>query len=164
MATRFVTSAVLGALAAVVGWAAWSALGPRESSQSALPAQTSVAQAALPSPVAPTAPPRLVEPLVKPDGAAPQPAPAAPPLPSPRLRDGLVMEHGMPVANHALADDDGAAALPPPTVALPAGVQAEDVVVNRAGMVTLTRSGDASATGDAASTTPTRAATVTRAP
>ena len=70
----------------------------------------------------------------------------------------------MPVANHALAGDDGPAAQPPPTVALPAGVRTEDAVVNRAGMVTLMRSGDASATGDAASTTPTRAATVTRAP
>ena len=164
MAARFVTSAVLGALAAVVGWAAWSAFGPRESSESALPAETSVVQLALPASVAPTAPPRLVEPVVKPDGAAPPLAPAAPPPPSPRLRDGLVMEHGMPVANHALTGDDGLAALPPPMVALPAGVRAEDAVVNRAGMVTLTRSGDASATGDAASTTPTRAATVTRAP
>jgi len=156
MAARFVTSAGLGALAAVVGWAAWSALGPHESSESALPAETSVAQVALPAPAAATAPPRLVEPT----GAVPQLAPP----PSPRLRDGLVMEHGMPVANHALAGDDRAAALPPPTVALPAGVQAEDAVVNRAGMVTLMRSGDASATGDAASTTPTRAPTVTRVP
>ena len=164
MAARFVTSAVLGALAAVVGWAAWSALGPRESSESALPADTSVAQLALPAPVAAPAPPRLVEPA----GAVPQLAPHPSP-PSPRLRDGLVMEHGMPVANHALAGDDGAAAiappaLAPPTVALPAGVQAEDAVVNRAGMVTLMHSGDASTTGDAASTTPMRAATVTRAP
>jgi hypothetical protein len=159
MTARFVTSAVLGALAAVVGWAAWSALGPHESSESALPAEASVAQVALPAPVAATAPQRLVEPA----GAAPQLAPPPSP-PSPRLRDGFVMEHGMPVANHALAGDDGAAELPPPTVALPAGVQAEDAVVNRAGMVTLMRSGDASATGDAASTTPTRAATVTRVP
>ena len=161
MAARFVTGAVLGALAAVVGWAAWSALGPHESSESAPPAETSVAQVALPARVAATAPPRLVEPAGKPDGIAP---PAAPPPPSPRLRDGLVMEHGMPVANHALVGDDGTATLAPPTVALPAGVQAEDAVVNRAGMVTLTRSADASTTGDAASTTPTRAATVTRAP
>ena len=159
MAARFVTSAGLGALAAVVGWAAWSALGPHESSESALPAETSVAQVALPAPAAATAPPRLVEPT----GAVPQLAPPPSP-PSPRLRDGLVMEHGMPVANHALAGDDRAAALPPPTVALPAGVQAEDAVVNRAGMVTLMHSGDASATGDAASTTPTRAPTVTRVP
>ena len=73
------------------------------------------------------------------------------------------MEHGMPVATHALAEDDATAALPLPTVALPAGVLAADAVVNRAGMVTLTRSGDGQAPADASTAAP-RPATLTRAP
>lgn len=156
MAARVVTSAVLGALAVVLGWAAWSTLGPREPSESALRTETSVAQAA------PTAAPRPVVQPSSPGEAAPRPAPVAPARPEP-LREGLVMEHGMPVATHALAEDDATAALPLPTVALPAGVLAADAVVNRAGMVTLTRSGDGQAPADASTAAP-RPATLTRAP
>ena len=164
MAARFVPGAVPGALAAVVGWAAWSALVPGEASESALPAETSVAQVALPAPAPPSAAPRFIDQAIRPSGLAPRSTPAAPPRPAAPLQDGLVMEHGMPMAKHALAGDDGAAALPPSTVALPAGVGAEDAVVNRAGMVTLTRSGDGQAAGEVSAATAPRPTTLARAP
>ena len=142
MATRVITSAALGALAVVAGWVAWSMGAPQPEPVALAPAHEDVAQAAAPAPAAPVPVEQAPRPVVVVARAA---ASAPPRAPAP-LRDGLVMEHGMPTAVHALADD-GSQAATPPAVALPAGVRTEDTAVNRAGMVTVTHSGVGPSTG-----------------
>ena len=163
MPTRKVTSGALGALATVLAWAAWSALGPHDPSESALPAEASVAQVAPTVPAPPATAPRAAEQAGTRDAALPQPTPAAPARPAPPLRDGLVMEHGMPTAVHALAAD-GAQGEPAPVVALPDGARPEDAVVNRAGVVALTRSTEPAAANPTAPLDARRPVTITRAP
>jgi hypothetical protein len=138
--TRAATGAIFGALAVVVAWTAWSTLDLRAASETGRPVDTDVADAAPPSAGAQQATPMPAEQAhVASAVAAPAASLALPPAPPP-LRDGLVVEHGMPMAVHALAGDADPQAPPPPTAALPPGAQAEDAIVNRAGMVTLTRS------------------------
>jgi len=154
---RSSTSAVLGALAAVAGWVAWSMLGDSTSAASAVPAATELAVVA-PAP-APRDPPSVaVARVVSPPASAAAVAPRAP-----TLRDGLVMEHGLPTAVHVAAGD-GTQGHAPPAMALPTGAHAEDTVVNPAGMVALTRSAEAPAAADASAADAVRPATATRAP
>lgn len=138
MAARVVTSAALGALAVVVGWATWSMLEPRQEAAALPTAREDVAQVASPATPVPARAP--VEQAAQSVAAAASRVPSAPARTPVALRDGLVMEHGMPTAVHALADD-GSQAAASPAVTLPAGVRTQDAVVNRAGMVTLTHSG-----------------------
>lgn len=159
MTLRATTCAVLGALAVVVGWAAWSMLGPQSPPAPLLATPAAVAQAAAP----PAPVPRPVEQAPHPEVAAARAAPAVPPRPAAPLRDGLVMAHGMPTAVHALPDD-GTPAIPPPVAPLPAGVRTEDATVNRAGMVALTRSASAPADGAPSPDGAPRPAIVTHAP
>ena len=157
---RSSTSALLGALAAVAGWMAWSMLAPATPAASGLRADVDVA-AAVPAP----APARLREAPAAAVARAITPSPSAPavaPRP-PTLRDGLVMEHGLPTAVHAAAAD-GMAAPALAATPLPAGVRAEDAVVNHAGMVALSRSADTPAPSDAPAVHAARPATATRAP
>jgi hypothetical protein len=149
MAARSVTSAALGALAVVLGWAAWSMFGPGDAPEPAMPADARVAQTAPPAaaPAPATAPRAVVQASAAAD-ATPHPAPPASPRP-PALRPGLVLVHDLPVAERALPGGDATAPLPLTAVALPPGVQPGDAVINRAGMVALTHSGAAPAAGEA---------------
>ncbi len=162
--TRGATSVILGALVAVVAWTAWSTLGLREASESALPVDTAVVDAAPPS----TGPPRPTPAAIAPPPLASAiAAPAAPPATAaapPPLRDGLVQDHGMPMAVHALAGDGAPQALPTSAATLPAGALPDDAVVNGAGMVTLTRSTETHATADATAANAQRPVVATHAP
>ena len=162
--TRAATSALVGALVVVVGWTAWSTLGLHEASESAVPVDTAVVDATPPSAGPPRAPPRQE---VSPAAASavvalapPKPAPAPPPP----LREGLVMEHGMPTAVHALAVDAAAQPAMAAAVDLPADARPQDAEINRAGMVALTRSPDANATANAATANPPRVPAAAHAP
>ena len=159
MAARLVTSTALGALAVVVGWVAWSMLAPQQEPPALPPVQEQVAQAVPPVPT----PPAPVEQAPRPAAAVARAAPSAPVRARLPLRDGLVMQHGMPTAVHALADD-GSQAATPPAVALPAGVRTEDAVVNRAGTVALNRSADMPADVDASTANAPRQPAATHAP
>jgi hypothetical protein len=148
MSVRPLTSAALGAAAAVVGWAAWSMFGPGDPPETMAPADATVVQAA--APAALPAPAAMLRPPVQASSTADAAWRPAPPAPRPQpLRAGLTLVHGMPVAEHALAGGDATSVQPPPAVALPAGAQPPDAVVNRAGMVALTHSGGTPATGEA---------------
>ena len=149
---RNATGALVGALAAVGAWVAWSSRAPEAPT------------GALGLAAAPTAMPTEGRPPVRPDVVAASPRAASVPLPvvaparlaAPVLRDGQVMEHGLPTAIRAPTTDEPPAAAP--EVALPPGVHAEDAAVNAAGMVALARS---PAGNDAA---PARPVTATQAP
>lgn len=158
--TRAATNTIVGALAVAVAWTIWSTLGPSEPSESAPPAGTAVAEVA-PPPAAPTpaAPPRPAEQASGPSVVAAAPVQAAPPL-----RDGLVMEHGMPTAVHALAGDPDVQALPPPAAGLPPGARPEDAVVNRAGTIALNRSAATPPGVDATTANAARQPAATHAP
>ena len=162
--TRMATSAILGALAVAVGWTVWSTVVPREPSESALPAGTAVAEATLPAVPAAAAPTLPARPRPVDQAGSANVSSAAPRQAAPPLRDGLVMEHGMPTALHALAPDIDVQALPPPAAGLPPGIQPEDAVVNRAGTVALTRSADTPAGGDASTANASRPPVATHAP
>ena len=160
--TRAATNAIVGALAVTVAWTIWSTLGPPEPSGSALPAGTAVAEAAppvAPTPMPPTVPARPAEQANSSSAASAALVQAAQPL-----RDGLVMEHGMPTAVHALAGDTEVQGLPPPAAGLPPGSRPEDAVVNRAGTLALTRSADTPAGVDASTATAPRQPVATHAP
>ena len=161
--TRAATNTIVGALAVAVGWTIWSTLGPREPSESAPPAGTAVAEVApppaAPTPAPPAAPPRPAEQASGPSVVAAAPVQAAPPL-----RDGLVVEHGMPTAVHALAGDPDVQALPPPAAGLPPGARPEDAVVNRAGTIALNRSAATPPGIDAATANAARQPAATHAP
>jgi hypothetical protein len=160
---RSSTSALLGALGAVAGWIAWSLLAPANEPASALAAGAPVAANTLFDPKSPTAQPA---PARAPEARAVASAPAATTAMPPRavaLREGQVMAHGLPTAVHA-SSDDGTSALAAPSVALPAGVRPEDAVVNRAGMVALTRSATAPSTAAVAPDNTPRPPVATHAP
>ena len=156
---RAATSALLGALATVGAWAAWSLLAPADSPAVASAADASVAAHTLfaPTPAVSTRPPEA-----RVDAASRAASAVAVPARTPSLRDGQVMENGLPTALHA-ASDDGRASMPPPAVALPAGVRPADAVVNQAGMVALTQSPAAPADRPGVDAPP-RPALSTRAP
>ncbi|MBW8756393.1 MAG: hypothetical protein JF586_02165 [Burkholderiales bacterium] len=160
---RAAPSALLGALAAVAGWAALSLLAQRQ------PALAPEALAAVP--VAPNtlfaadranppaASPRAPE--VRVDGL-PAAATTATPARAVVPGQGQVLVHGMPTALHA-GSADGPSAPARPAVALPSGAPPEDAVVNPAGLVALTRSATPPA-GDAAAPAPARPPLVSRTP
>ncbi len=162
---RATTSALFGALVVAVGWTVWSTLGPTAPSESALPLGTPVTEAAAPPAAVPTPVQRATVQAASLDATnvAVTAKPSA--TPAPPLRDGLVMEHGMPTAVRALvADAEVEVAAQPPAAGLPAGVRPQDASVNRAGMVTLKRSADAPAGSDVSTANASRVATLTRAP
>jgi len=160
---RAATGALLGALVVAVGWTVWSTLGPTAPSESALPPGMPVAEAAAPPAALPTPVQRATIQAASVDAMDVRVTAKPSATPAPPLRDGLVMEHGMPTAVRALAADADVDAQPP-AAGLPAGVRPEDASVNRAGMVTLKRSADASAGADASTANASRAVALTRAP
>ncbi|MCK9686405.1 hypothetical protein [Scleromatobacter humisilvae] len=161
---RATTSALLGGSAVVVGWMAWSALAPADSPPFVATAESIAASG--PAAAPPEPPPRFVPParLATASTLPATTATATAPTRPPALRSGLVLEHGMPTALHALADDGTAAAtMAPPAVALPAGARSEDAVVSPSGMVALTHSVATPAPESRAATDPARPAFAERA-
>ena len=163
--SRTAIPAILGALAMVVAWTAWSTLGLREASEPVASVETTLADSAPPSARPPRTSIRSAEPLrAASAGVASTAVPAPPAAPTP-LRDGLVAEHAMPMAVRAPAGTLDASTPAPAAGALPAGVAPDDAVVNRAGMVALGRSADPRATADAAAPAdPPRVAAAAHAP
>lgn len=158
---RAATSAVLGALAAVAGWAAWSMLAQPQAAPAA-PASPAVAantRFAPDRPSPPAASPQAPEARVGGPAAA---ATTAAPVRAVALREGQVLEHGLPTALHA-GSADGPYAPVSPAVALPPGARPEDAVVDPAGLVALTRSATPPA-GDAAAPATARPALASHAP
>jgi hypothetical protein len=156
-----VLAALLGAALAVLAWAGWSALEPRESPTSSGAMATATAATVPVSPV-PTARVDAPAAVVSPGLVAVRPvAPLAPQSRAlPVVPDGFALEHGQLTSVRAPAGTT-AVAIVPPAVTLPAGVRPEDAVVSPTGIVSVTRAATVSA---GAAPTPPRPVAATHSP